>query len=163
MCAGAELALVARRLQRRVAMSGSKISFRVHYLNVVPSETLSAAVEQGMALLDRHAGHVAHCDVHVGRWVQHHRHDSSYRVTLEIEPHAGSLPVSIECESALNAPAPVLLELVREAFQRAVRRLTARAQQAASQPGPMLSPDARRLHPLHGLAPEEWPCGSDDG
>lgn len=53
-------------------------------------------------------------------------------------------------------------ELVREAFQRAARRLSARAQYAAYQPPSRLSSDARRLHPLHGFAPEECQLGADD-
>lgn len=143
-------------------MSISKPACRVHYLNVPPSDALSAQIEHGVALLDPFRARIARCDVHVGRWMQHHGSGTSYRVTLELEPESGALPVSIECESAPNPSPSRLFELVGEAFARAATRLAARAQYAASEAEVGLSPDARRLHPLHGLAPEEVQFGAND-
>jgi hypothetical protein len=143
-------------------MSKPTIAFRVHYLNVQPSDELSAAVEQGLSLLAPFGDRVTRCDVHIGRWVQHHAVSQSYRVTLELEPRAPALPVSVECESEPDAAPDALLLQVGVAFRRAAKRLSERAQHAAALSVPLLSPDARRLHPLHGLAPEDSQLGADD-
>ncbi|HEY6881231.1 MAG TPA: hypothetical protein VI299_24565 [Polyangiales bacterium] len=143
-------------------MANSIIPYRIHYLNVQPSAALTAAIEEGTLQLAPYRDRVASCDVHVGSWVQHHDLGRSYRVTLEVEPRAGGMPVSIDCESEQDPPYAALLEQVGQAFQRAARRLSARAEHAASMRVPTLSADARRLHPLHGLAPEERQLGLDD-
>jgi hypothetical protein len=145
-----------------MAMSKPIIPFRIHYLNVKPSDALSVAVEHGLSKLAPFRDRVARCDLHVGRWIQHHYAGSSFRATLEIEPQPGALPLSVECESKPDEAHPALLRLVHDAFARAAMRLAARSQHAAELPVSQQRLEARRLHPLHGLASGELPPGADE-
>lgn len=137
-------------------MTNTKLSYRVHRLAVRQSDALDTAIAQGLAQLEPYSARIAHCAVHVGRWVQHHEAGACYRVTLELTPEPGTAPVTIECESGHAGDDSQLLPLLSQAFARAARRLAAREQTSP------LSAEARRLHPLHGLAREDLTYTADE-
>jgi ribosome-associated translation inhibitor RaiA len=130
-------------------------SFQVRYQGLVTSDELRAAVERRAARLERFHERVAACRVAVQRWYQHHGQGSNYRVAIDLTLPGEELAIARESE--LDARPEALKSTLESAFEGAESALQRRAAHGASSVSHAshVSADARRLHPLHGRAPED--------
>ena len=97
---------------------------RVKYWGLRPSPELERAIADASESLGPHRATIESCELHVGRWVQHHDQGYSYRLSLNIE-HRGSM-LSLEDETDLNASVEARDQMLRKAFARAASRLASK-------------------------------------
>ena len=121
----------------------------------VASPALHAGVERDATRLARFHERVAACRVALERWYQQHGQSSNCRVESDLELPGEKLGVARESqrdagEEALESSLSASFEGAEEALSRRAARATWTASHA-----PQRSAEARRLHPLHGHAPED--------
>jgi hypothetical protein len=127
----------------------------IRYRGIAASPELRASVEHHAARIARFHERVAACRVALERWYQHHGQGSSYRVEIDMELAGEELTVARE--SALGVPREALESTLSAAFDQAESALEQRAASGSCAVPHVQQPSerARRLHALHGRAPED--------
>ena len=113
---------------------------RTTYRGLNPSSAIQASIREHLQELEAHCTEIADCEIVVELWHHHQREGRSYRVVLEVERRDGAVVRAGSFEQAQIEAA------LATAFERIALGLAAREPGARA----LLSPEARRLLPLHG-------------
>jgi len=124
-----------------------KLQPHISVVGVSDAGPLRDAAARHASALARFGEQIVECRVTVGLWHRHQEPDRLFRVQVEVDlPHTA---VHLTREAANDASTDDVDELMRSALDAVGRQIEAALSQAG-EPGTKLSPEQRRLRPLHG-------------